>query len=272
MQRWISWFAALLFIPTYFCLYLGQISAFLLGGIALFLWALENNRPHVAGLSVVLISVKPQVIWLFWLFLLLWAFRSKPWKMIFSSAIALFALSLLATAFNSSVFLDYHHSMNSDLGPMIRQVPTLGTLLSVTVPNAADWIRYIPSFLGLILAFVFWAKWKSDFRWDRYLPTIMLLSVTSSIFTWPFDWVALLPIVLIILAWYSKAPVRRIWLLIGLVAIYSVAIIQFFKVGNYYFYVWLPPALWLLFWAGGKFMSGKVLPAISEKASPNCGD
>jgi hypothetical protein len=258
---WLSWLAALCFFPVFVSLYLGQISPLILAGITGFIWALDKKRPALAGLSLVLISVKPHVIYLLWLFLLFWVIRKSAWRIMSSAVIALSALSLAACVINPSVFADFYQSISSHSGPMIWPTPTWGMVLYMTIPGAGHWIRYIPSFLGLIVASMLWLKWKSNFQWDRYLPTIMLLSVTSSIFTWTFDWVILLPIIMVILVWFQDSPLQRWWLLAALMAIFSIAVIQLF---NYIFTIWLPPALWLVYWAGGKSTPGTRSTAFIE--------
>lgn len=250
--RWMSWLAALFFIPVGTALYLGQISPLMLAGLSGFLWALDKKRLGTAGMLLALIAVKPHVLYLFWVFLLFWIIQERAWRTILGYVAAISLLSLPVFLINPSVFIAFYHSLQSPSGPMIWQTPTWGVALHILFPRIGNWLHFLPPLIGLGLSFVLWFKWRLNFKWDRFLPTIVLLSVTSSIFTWTFDWVVLLPIVTLILVWFQAHPSRRWWLLVGLASIYLLALFQPSDLNSYFYTIWLPPALWMLYRAGSK--------------------
>lgn len=252
-KRWLGWLATLFFVPVYFSLYLGQISPLILAGIVGFLWALDQKRSYVAGMYLALVSVKPHVLFIFWFILILWVIRKSEWKIIVGTTIAILTLSLAAFLINPLIFAHFYQSISSHSGPMIWQTPTWGVVLQMIIPGVGNWIRYLPSLFGLFAACILWAKWKANFQWDRYCPTILLLSITASIFTWTFDWVILLPVVIIILISFNEKPSTRWWIPAILGAIFFFAAIQLFAFHqSYFFTIWMPPALWLLYRLGGK--------------------
>ena len=57
----------LVFVPTLFALNTGQISLFLLLGLAGYAWCLKHGYPFMAGLCCVLIAIKPHLLYLLWL-------------------------------------------------------------------------------------------------------------------------------------------------------------------------------------------------------------
>jgi hypothetical protein len=249
-HRWLSWLAVLLFIPVGTALFRGQISPLLLAGLWGFLWALEKKWLGTAGAFLLLIAVKPHVLYVFWIFLFLWILRERVWPVLWGGLAAFAFSSLFAVLFNPSIFGEFWRSIRSSSGPMIWQTPTWGIALRMLFPWLSKWVRFLPSFIGLGAAWYLWRVWRQNFDWKRHLPTIILLSITTNSFTWTFDWIVLLPIVIIILIWFEANPGRGWWLLAGLTSIIIALIIQPFIVTNYFYNIWLPPALWLLYFAG----------------------
>jgi hypothetical protein len=133
------------------------------------------------------------------------------------------------------------------------QTPTWGVALHMLFPGMGKWIQFFPSFVGLLLAWPLWRRWRRDFEWRKYSPTIILMSVITSSFTWTFDWLVLLPVVIVILTWFQTKFIYRYWLMAGLALVYVATVVQPFIVRNYFYSIWLPPALWLLYYAVTRF-------------------
>lgn len=245
--RFLSWLAVLFFVPAGKALYLGQISPLLLVGIWGFIWALSRRLPIAAGAFLLLLGVKPHVLYLFWVILLFWLIRARCWK-VFLGGISAYAVScLIVLLVNPMVFSQYIHSITSPSGPAVWQTPTWGEALILLFPGSL-WLQYVPSVIGFVVACILWRKWRHNFAWDRHFPVLTLLCVTSSRFTWTFDWVIFLPVIILILTQIKANADYRWWLLSGLLMIYGLAFIQAMTSHNYFHSVWLPPALWLVYW------------------------
>ncbi len=250
-RRWMSWLATLLFIPVGTSLFLGQISPLVLAAVTGFLWALRRNRLVLAGVFTLPLAAKPHLLYLFWLFLLLWIIKNRRWKVLLGALASMLVSSLFVVLINPPTFSNYLSSITSASGPQIWQTPTWGVAILMLFPGAASWVRFIPSLVGIAIAFSLWISWRHTFDWLRHLPTVILLSVTSSSFTWMFDWVILLPIVILILTWFQLQPRRR-WCLLAALAMTQPLLVFSPAVSHTNFYtIWLPPTLWLLYWAGG---------------------
>jgi hypothetical protein len=246
---WLSVLGTLSFLPVLTALYLGQISPLVLAGLWGFVWALKKNWSITAGVFLLLIGAKPHLLYLLWLILALWIIRNRNWKILFGATIAFAGSSLVAVAIDPVIFTQYLRAIASSSGPVIWQTPTWGVALLMLFPGNS-WLRFVPSLLALPITILLWRKWQADFCWDRYLPTIILLSVTSSSFTWTIDWVILLPVVLAILVRFERNPSHEWWLLACLASIFILAFVTAIVSHNYFYFVWLPPALWLLYWIG----------------------
>ncbi len=249
-RRWVSWIAVLFFIPAGIALYFGQISPLVLAGIAGFLWALSRKRLVTAGAFLLLVSAKPQLLYLFWLFLMLWVIGERLWPILYGALAAAVASALFLAAINPDSFRDYFQAIYSSSGPVIWQTPTWGVALLMLFPRVGELMRFLPSLLGIATACWLWRSWRHTFDWADRLPTIILLSITTSSFTWIFDWIVLIPIVVLILVWFQADPARFWWLLLGLIAIMACLAIQQSVPRNNFYTLWLPPTLWLLYWVG----------------------
>jgi hypothetical protein len=268
---WISSVATLSFFPVLSALFLGQISPLVLIGLWGFIWALGRKRPLIAGAFLLLIGAKPHLLYLLWLILALWIIKSRNWKILSGSAIAFAGSSLVAVAIDPLIFTQYLQAITSSSGPVIWRTPTWGLALLWLFPGI-PWLRFVPSLLAIPIALLLWRKWQADFCWDRHFPTIILLSVTSNSFTWTFDWLVLLPIVLFILIQFDRNP-RHEWCLLACLAlIFLLTSATAIITHNYFYTLWLPPALWLLYWAAFRRReSANINKTPAEPASDELG-
>ncbi len=250
--RWISWIAALFFIPAGTSLFLGQITPLVLAGTAAFLWCEQKKRPFCAGIATLAIAIKPHLLYLFWIFLLFWILRERRWRILGGACAAFAVSSLVAVLVSPAVFVDYSRALVSPSGPEVWQTPTWGIALLMIFPAGGDWLRYLPSAIGALAASGMWVRWRDGFDWQRRFPIICLLSVVMSSFTWMFDWVVLLPVAVLVLCWFQTRPARLWWLVLGFLAIQTLLVLTP-SIGKTNFYtIWMPPALWLLYWAGSR--------------------
>jgi hypothetical protein len=256
--RFLSWLAVFLFVPAGKALYLGQISPLLLIGLWGFIWALRNRRETAAGAFLILLGIKPHVLYLFWVIILFWLIKERRWKIFWGGISSFAGLCLLVLIANPMIFSQYYHSLTSPFGPVIWQTPTWGAALLILFPDSF-WLQYVPSIIGLGVACIFWRRWRQNFAWDRHFPTLILLCVTSSSFTWTFDWIIFLPIITLILIRIEANPVHGWWMLAGLLAILGLAVFQAIVSHNYFHSIWLPPALWLVYWVGTRTGASSII-------------
>jgi len=224
--EWCGLIATALFIPSGSALYLGQISPFLLLGLAAFLSAVRSGRYFFAGVATSFIAIKPHVLYLFWIFLFLWILRERYWRVpagLFSALmLALFPILL----YNHHIVTDYLAAITSSSGPVIWQTPTWGVAIRMLFPEGGRWLRFIPSIFGICISAWLWFHWENRFSYKCHLAPILLLSVITSSFTWLFDWVVLLPaIILLFVRFLSQQTLMR---------------------SNFYS-IWVPPAFAIIY-------------------------
>ncbi|NWG13023.1 MAG: DUF2029 domain-containing protein [Acidobacteria bacterium] len=249
-RRWIAWLTGVLFVPCMEALYLGQSSPLVLAGLVGFLWALERKCDFIAGLFILAIAAKPHVPYLFWIFLLFWIWQDARWRVLAGAGVALSSALGLVLAVNPSAISGYLETLESGPGPLLWKPPSLGVALMLLVSPGLTSLRFVPTLLGILCAFGLCWHWRSVFSWRRYLDPILLLSVLSSSFTWMYDWVVLLPLVILLLVWTEADPGRNWWVPAVLFAMQLLIIFMecIIKDHNDFYNLWVPPALWLLYW------------------------
>ncbi len=246
-QRWVAWLIVPFFVPDVMALSRGQIAPLVFGGMVGFLWCLSRGRPGLAGVSLLLPTIKPHLLYIFWIFLLWWIVVERQWKLLAALFLSVLTGTLLAVARNEEVIGQYLHAIRSDQGPLRWETPSLGTALRLAFDSDSRFLELIPVLGGLIVAAWFWHRWKNGFEWRDRLPEIILLSVVTTGFSWSFDWVVLLPPVILMMARFASHPGRNWWLLAGLVLLQGGVLLQLSRVQNYFYTVWVPPALALLY-------------------------
>lgn len=243
---WIVWLAALLFVPGVLALNRGQASPLLLFGLIAFVWAVENGFDLRAGCFALLITLKPHAVYLFWAFLVLWIVQTRRWKVFFSMAGALSLLVLLTWFIHPAIYSSYLGGLTSDYGALAWETPTLSTALRMLFPSQRVWLPYLPTLLGILLGFGLWFRWRKEFEWRQYLIPITLLSTITTPYSWPMDWIVLLPVVLLVIMRFRLHPRRQWPSLLSLIVMQIVMTVQIYAAGNYFVLVWVAPALVLI--------------------------
>ena len=189
---WVAWILALSFAPSLFVLRNGQITPFLLLGVAAFSYFERRRKIFAAGVMCLLIAVKPQLSYLFWPVWVLWVFQRRCWAALFGAILSLSTATLIALYFNSSVISDWI-GIWSTTPPFYWATPTLGTLLRLSFGSELHWLQFFPSLLMLISLGLVMSSKKLKWNWDEYLPLLLMASMATASYGWIADTVLLLP-------------------------------------------------------------------------------
>jgi len=152
-----------LFYPDVRALILGQFSLFVFALVTLSLWALKTERDIVAGLCLVLSTVKPQMVFLLIPLLLWWAVRERRWLFsasFLSGAILLVGASWLAEPAWMADFLRQvaRYTSYTAIGSPIWIITHL------VFPALGVWGEVALS--GLAVAFLVGAVWWAFQQWE----------------------------------------------------------------------------------------------------------
>ncbi|HEY6935994.1 MAG TPA: glycosyltransferase family 87 protein [Terriglobales bacterium] len=192
-RRWLGWLLAASFFPLLTALGLGQIGPLILLGLTLFL-RYQTSRPLLAGAATVLIAVKPQLLYLFWMVLLLDCVRRRRWRLLAGAGGGLALASLLPLWLNSHLWRNYLDLAGS--GEVLRNPsPNFGTLLRMQLGHHA-WLQYVPLLVGIAWVVPFWRARRTCWSWSGHLPIVLLVSLVTTAYGWLFDQIVLLPAVM----------------------------------------------------------------------------
>lgn len=250
-KSYLPWIAALTFIPTCFVLIMGQISPLVLLGIAGFLHFEKKNQLFLAGVSTALISVKPHLLYLFWVGLILWIWKYRRWGVAFGAIITGLVLAVIPVIIHPSIYYEfiYMYRFPGRSTPFELQAPSIGSLLTLYVPHGKLPIQFLPPLMGTVWFLWHWEHHKENWDWTEQMPIMLLVSLTMSAYAWTYDYVILLPAVIQGLALINRHDLP--WYKNGLVLLYGgingcYFISKLFVTTDIY-YFWLAPAFLLTY-------------------------
>jgi hypothetical protein len=246
--RW-SWVLAFSFVPTVFVLVIGQITPIVLAGVSLLLYAETKQKQWIMSIALVILSIKPHLLYLFWIVFALWVFQKRRWRMISGAAAIGVAVGLAPLLFDSKIYSQYLALYQSAdvLRPLDWPVPTLRNVIKLLLHVGQTWMQFSPTIIGVVWAVYYWQRHKHEWMWRERLPLVILVSVTSSFFVWTYDYVVILPALIEGATWLrqSRVPWHSYWSVRVYIAINTLHLLARFWLAEELWYFWLAPALLL---------------------------
>jgi len=221
-QKWIGIAVVLTFVPTVFVLLAGQITAFVLLGVVGFLYFERRQQWFWAGVSTLLIAVKPHLLYLFWIALFFWVVHYRRWTVLLGSLVGLAAATLTAIAFNPSIVSAYLGALRTPSYYWVT--PTIGANLRLLFGWDNYWLQFVAPVFTAMWFLIYWFRVRENWSWDRQMPIVLLLSVTTTAFGWLFDQVVLLFVpILIVLTGITRPRRFQVLNLLFFVAVNTLA-------------------------------------------------
>jgi hypothetical protein len=244
--RWIGWGLSFAWMPTLVALAIGQISAFILLGAVGFLYFSRRQRWQWAGAAAILMSIKPHLVYLFWLALILWIISERRWRVLLGCGLALITLLAVSLISNHAVISQYVDASTRQ-PPLYWVTPTFGAALRLLLGEQGSWLQFVPTALGTIWFLTYWLRRRSTWAWAQEMPLLLLVSAVSSSYGWTFDQVVLVvPII-----WCAVGLLNRgrrpilYFALLYFVAINGIVLYMRLQQATEFLYLWLAPALLL---------------------------
>jgi hypothetical protein len=170
------------FYPVILCLKFAQTAAFPLLGLAGFLWYEKRNRPFAAGLSLSLITLKPNLVFLVLFALVL----RRSWKALGSSTLVVALLSGIALLIDRNIFSAYFALLCT---PYVALQPAaLGWVLRLSFGALATaWIQWLPPMAGLIWFGFHWRRHRDEWIWAETMPALVTASLLTTSYARLYD-------------------------------------------------------------------------------------
>lgn len=179
------------FPPALACLLTGQVGAFLLLGLTLFLY-LHDSRPVLAGAALTLCATKPHLFIVFGAVILIWIVRRRAYEIIAGLIIALTACVAFGLLLDPFAWSQYAAGIRAEniLGEFI---PTTSLLFRLAIDRQAAWLQFVP-----VCAAVIWASWyfwnrRDRWDWRKHGNLLILVSVLVAPYAWFTDEAVVLP-------------------------------------------------------------------------------
>lgn len=245
----LAWFLTVTFVPTVFVLVIGQIAPLVLASLAGFLYFERQGKKLAAGAVLALTLVKPHFIYLFWLAFALWLLHRREWSMLLSTVVTGLVAAAMPLLFNRFVYhqyMDLFRATNLQL-PVDLPAPTLRNAAKLLLDLDVGFLQTLPSVIALLWVVFYWRRHQSGWQWSERLPLILIVSLSTSPYTWTFDQVVFLPAIMQGAGWLGcqRLPwYRSIGALLYVVIDLTHAAMRFF-VAEELWYFWLAPALLL---------------------------
>lgn len=249
-RRWLAWLLALTFLPSYLVLVTGQMGPLLLLGLLGFLSCLKHGRDGWAGAFLVLTAIKPQLTYLFWAALLLWAWQERRWRLVMGGVLGVLAMLAWPILVNPELPLYYWQSLTQRTSTHSHLSPLLATALRLAFDGRLG-MQFVPMVPGLLWLAWYWRRHRLRWDWQQQLPDLLFASLLTTAYgAWPFDLVLLLLPILQVAADAGRRG-RVAWLVAAAVylAINGIATLQIAREVAYFAFIWMTPALLLAYLA-----------------------
>jgi hypothetical protein len=244
---WLAWLVSFTFLPTVVVLIMGQITPFILLGVVSFLY-LEKHAQWWAGACLALIAMKPQLLYLFWLALLLWVMDQRRWTVLLGAGLAIAAATIIPLIFNPNTLVEYVelYKLANQL-PFDWATPTLGTLLSLTFGLQRYWLNFLPTIGGILWFLVYWRRRRAMWNWANEIPLLILVSLATTPHAFSYDQVILLPVLIQTSVWILKSRQLLVASLGVMVHLIINGIALFLNISRVwdFWYIWMVPTLLL---------------------------
>jgi len=247
--------SCLLFPPNLMNMYLGQLGMAMVFFAVLMFYLLINRRDLLAGLALIPLFLKPQLVLLILIALLVLIIKQRRWKMVVSGAIGmLFLLSVVL--FNSyDIFNEWMATWSV---PFSLKTATLTTaireMLFRFTGKLYRWPVIVIPFCGAIGVLMWALLDRTKLKWHGTLPPLITISVLFAPYAWLHDFCLILPIqiVIILITMDSKLRLKNKIELYLWMFIINILILFPKDMGISIF--WYPAAMLIVWWRFNKLL------------------
>jgi hypothetical protein len=241
LKNWQALSLAITFTPAIFSLMEGQVNVFIFLGLSGFLYFTKREDWILAGLFAGLISIKLQLLYLFWPALLFWSIRQKNPTILLSALSGIIFGTLLALFSNHNI-LGQYIQMLREHPPESWKTATSGAFLCWLYGAENKWLQFIPSIFGGIWFIFYWRYHRSEWDWAARMPTILFACILTTPFAWLHDEIVL--IIPLINAYAFLSEVHSSIKCRLMIPYFTINIILLFMLVPWHFqqtiFIWLP--------------------------------
>lgn len=203
---------ALSFGPGWWLIVYGQNTAFILLGVAGFVYLRQRGYPVAAGAVVALTAIKPHLLALFGLALILDARTAAGRRTLAGGIGAILAASAVALLADPAIFGKFGAALSRPTSPEAVsvadwQLPLLSYRLREWLAPHQFAVQFLSLAGGVLLLLLYWWLRRANWHWPTETPRLVFASALLAPYGgWIFDLVVLLVPVLAAFGWVLRHP------------------------------------------------------------------
>jgi hypothetical protein len=200
--RWMALVAAATFLPMGTAEHVGQLTPLILASLVAFLYLMRAERYFLAGACLLLVGLKPHLLYLVALAVVLWLVQHRKWGLALGAVSSYTASTAVAILVNPRVTGFFHGTMTVAM----NNVCGIGGVLREVFGMQHTWLQFLPTVVSIAWFLWYWTRHRSDWDWSRQIPLLVLVSVCASPNTWFHDFILVLPAVMAIAVEMPRLP------------------------------------------------------------------
>jgi hypothetical protein len=206
-------FVAVTYVPAFTVIMKGQIVPLVLLGVVGFVHFEKRGQYFLAGMSTILIAIKPHIIYLFWFALLLWILDRRRWSVTLGAGLCFSIMIAIPLLYDPDIFNRYFIMLTGQSPALLWYTPTIGTYLRLWLGMERYWLQFVPTGLGLLWFCFYWQRERRTWDWNRQMPMLIIVSLMTTFYGWLNDYILLLPVIAQVAAWiiYSRNTIDLSW-------------------------------------------------------------
>jgi Glycosyltransferase family 87 len=198
--------AGYLFAPVAACLVAGQMGMVLLLGIAVFL-LLEQERPFLAGVALLIPMAKPHIFVLLWPILAVFVIARRRWALLEGTAAAMLLATMISVVLDPAIFQHYRDMLHQQ-AIQHEFIPALSGMIRGIFFRRYFWVQFVPTGLGLLWSGRYYWRNRQMWDWRQHGPAVLVVSLLTTPYSWMTDEVVLLPAVLQGVLWLYRTKLK----------------------------------------------------------------
>jgi len=194
----VPFLLAVTFGPVWWLIGYGQNTAFVLLGVAGFLYFRTKGYPLAAGLIVALTAIKPHLLAIFGLAMILEGTTRPGRRVLLGGIVTIILASLLALIPNREIFRDFIEAFrrpNTHTTPSVTEwaLPLVSYKLRVWIDDEQFRLQFIPIAVLAVLLVPYWWIRRQAWDWSIETPRLVFASLLAAPYGgWIFDLTILL--------------------------------------------------------------------------------
>ncbi|MEJ1339838.1 MAG: glycosyltransferase family 87 protein [Candidatus Sedimenticola sp. (ex Thyasira tokunagai)] len=255
--------AGLLFLPSLWALWYGQLSIFLTACFVGAFSATLKGRGKLAGLLFIPLTIKPHLFLVVGIVLIIYILRKKYIDLLVSFIAGFSALQLVTYFLYPQLYANW---ISMEFSPLISKTASLVTLLRESIVSISgvliDWPVVAVPMVGLVVSTPWFIKRLADSELELLIPASLCISLGIAPYVMPYDFSLLLICQTTLLIFMNRVDADnsiRLEIAFMLIGLQLAIIVVGSLIQGLQYYFWIPWAMLVIWFRSLRLLNnGKV--------------